>query len=103
MPRYTVYIDTSWGNREYHQITVEAETASKATYEASKHFGLAVGKAGMAGKEFGMFIRLFRPVSRRVPGDTPLCYEIYSEDDNAGEIRLICKFRKDGKRWIQEK
>lgn len=81
MPKYTVTIDTGYGERAYDEITVEADTAAKAKYKVSK----------MSPCPFGTFLSLFKPEVKKVSDDTPLWWLSYVEYNGEYQLRWIGK------------
>ena len=77
MSKYTVTIDTSYAEKAYDKITVEADTAAKAKYKVSK----------ISPCPFGTFISLFKPTAKKVSDDAPLWWLSYVEYN--GEFKLM--------------
>ena len=85
MPKYNIIVDTSWGDVEYHEITVEADNRSKAMYEAAKIFGYS-------GKRFGLFLSLFRAEVKRAKDDAECpCYKIWNSESREIKLQLVFK------------
>lgn len=85
MPKYKVIADTSWGDVEYHEITVEADNRSKAMYEAAKIFGYG-------GKQFGLFLTVFGANVELAEDDTECpCYKIWTSESREIKPQLAFK------------
>lgn len=82
MAKYTVTIDTGYGERAYDEITVEAETAAKAKYKVSKL---------CPGLPFHQYLWLFKPIADKVADDAPCYWKKYVEYKGEFKLRWIGK------------